>query len=450
VTQTEWDEERLAAAFRERFDSPSPAGLETDIHVRIAGTSPSRLVALRRGGPARGLMAATVVVLLVATVALGVGGLGRRFQSPAPSDARAHASPGPSPTPTEQAVPGSVVGLPIIHVPDAIAIRDAGFDDRELAVQGWFTPSLAPSLRCKAPQFPLTSPLQSYCGDSSMWLTRDAESLIHRSASETSTSDPEGPALRPYLDSLDSSWQPVDFGIDAIGDSTPTDVVFIGHFDDRRAELCPETEQAACRDRFVVDSVAQVHGLSQGRSEVHAGIAASTVPDIDAIITDEAPQSSVLSMTVVDGQEGLIAIEPSLATGPDGLIGRRLVWVVRVLETDKISTYLVVDGSDAIYEMNPDNRAIQVGGTLPGPEATATATLPASPGSYTLDCGQLRPDTCETRAAAIVAENLARDPSKRVVSIVFSGGECGSYSVTFDDGTRAITMFDCFISPSPG
>jgi hypothetical protein len=267
-----------------------------------------------------------------------------------------------SPTPAEQTIPGSVVGLEIIHVSDALAIRDSGADDRELAVQGWFTPAVG-YLRCAAPPFPLTSPIQSYCGDSSMWLTQDAESLIHRSSDQTSSSEPRGPALRPDVDDLDLSWQPADLGIGANGDSTPTDVVFVGHFDDRRAALCPEAKQAACRDRFVVDSVTLVHGVPQARSDLHAGNATSTIAAIEAIVANQARESSILSMTAIDGQEGLTAIEPSLATGQDGLIGERLVWVVRVLKTDRIATYIVVDGSDRIYEMKPDNHAVQVGGT---------------------------------------------------------------------------------------
>jgi hypothetical protein len=123
------------------------------------------------------------------------------------------------------------------------------------------------------------------------------------------------------------------------------------------------------------------------------------------------------------------------------------VWVVRVLETDRIATYIVRDGSDMIYEMNPDNQAIQVGGLLAGASATPIAS-PAGGRSYALDCGQLGPDTCRINAADIVAASEASNPPRRVVSIRFTGDECGSYTVTFDDGTRAITIMDCSIPPS--
>jgi hypothetical protein len=277
--------------------------------------------------------------------------------------------PGASPTPTDQAISGSVFGLEIMHVSDALAIRDAGVDDRELAVQGWFTPSLAPSLRCAAPRYPQTSPVQEQCGDSSVWLTRDGESLIHRSGNETTISDPEGPALRPYLDNLDLSWQPSDFGIGANGDSSPTDVVFIGHFDDRRAALCPEADISACRDRFVVDSVARVHGVEPplSVSRQNTGSATSTVEDIKATLADDVPRLSILWMAVVDGQTGLERIEPSLANVIGGRFLEPVLWVVRVLESGRISTYIVVDGSRTIYEMNTAGDAIQAGGAAPSP-----------------------------------------------------------------------------------
>ena len=149
-------------------------------------------------------------------------------------------------------------------------------------------------------------------------------------------------------------------------DLTPIDVVLVGHFDDRRAELCPRSEIDACRDRFVVDSVAIVHDVQQSTSIVRESQGAtSTIADIQAIIANEAPDSPLLSMTVVDGATGLATIEPSLGTGQQGLIDRPVLWVVRVLESERVSTYVIIDGSDVIYEMNPEGQAILVGGTPP-------------------------------------------------------------------------------------
>jgi hypothetical protein len=581
MTEQDWDDERLAAAFRAQFDRPAPAGLEKDVHVHIVGTAPARFGAMRHRGPGWSLAAAAVIVIVIGTVAFSVGGLGRGVGTPNPSDAGAHASPAAIPTPTEQALPGVVFGLPIIHLADAFAIRNAGIDDREIAVQGWFEGGLMPG--CPAPNVNPINPLQVGCPDGFVWLMERAETLISHSGNRTDMTGPSGPALNPDLDGIERSWQPTAAeALDANGLSIPTDVVFVGHFDDRRAALCPKAEVADCRDRFVVDSVARVHGVEPPLSVMGAapGSTKSTVADIEAIIANEAPQSTILSMLVVDPETDVTTIEPSLASTGDGSLVRTTVWVVRVLETDRIATYIVVDGSDTIYEMNADNHAIQVGGTPPGatpapsigqwPPADARVVAltspvgagkpavqvaivdesgrlasvaetgavdprtlsfdgrlgayaePGDPGrvhlawvggmcdsqitvtvavdvrsitfdmgpqpdcdsigvgrqlvldftgsvdaaaielldaadpaptasapAYQVDCGSLGPDTCTIQAGDIVASSQAGDPPKRVVSISFSLDPCGSYRVTFDDGTSTHAIIDCVIAPGP-
>ena len=369
MTQPDWDDERLDAAFRARFDRPAPPILEKDVHVRIVGTSPQQFRSFRRSGPTWGLAAAAVVVVLAVTLAVGLGGFGRPGGSSAPSDPNSGGPPGASATPTTQAVPGVVFDLPILDVPDAIAIRDAGVDDRAFAVLGWFTP--APPISCGGEAGKLfVSPVQLRCPDELTWLTEDAESLVRVTGNRRQTVAPLGPALNPDLDGLDTSWFPDLPAIGVDGGSTPVDVVLVGHFDDRRTALCPNAEQAACRDRFVVDAVAIVHGVHQPTSTLHEIRGAkSSVAEIETIIANEAPESPILSMTVVDGPTGLAAIEPSLGTGQDNLIDQPILWVVRVLESERVSTYVVIDGSDAIYEMNPDGDAILVGGKPPTPEA---------------------------------------------------------------------------------
>jgi hypothetical protein len=290
-------------------------------------------------------------------------------------------------------------------------------DDRELAVKGWFTP--APLISCgPAPTAAPLSPLQRQCPDRSQWLDQDAESLIHVQGDTLTNSAPRGPALNPDLEGLDTSWAPAlpVTGTDA--DSTPTDVVFIGHFDDRRAALCPAGEQAACRDRFVVDSVAFAKGQPVPRSLVRLTEtpASSSVADIEAIIANEAPQSPVLSMAVVDGPVGLAAMEPSLANGQAGLIQRPVLVVVRVLESERLSTYIVIDGTDAIYEMNPDGKAISVGGspTPSGPLVSAAPWPPAGAAVVTL--------TSQVGAGAPPVEVAVVDHSGRLVSVTEKGG----------------------------
>ncbi len=134
MTQPVWDDERLDAAFHEKFGRSAPFDIERDVRARIAGTSPLRFPAIRHTSAGWALAAAAVVAVLVGTLTVGLGGFGRTAgsASPSPSASAASATPSVGATPTAQAIPGSVFGLPIIHVPDAIAIRDAGVDDREV------------------------------------------------------------------------------------------------------------------------------------------------------------------------------------------------------------------------------------------------------------------------------------------------------------------------------
>ena len=60
--------------------------------------------------------------------------------------------------------------MPITTVADAIAVRDAGIDDREIAIRGWYTP-FYPLRACGrfTDKNPL-SPLQMGCPERFLWL----------------------------------------------------------------------------------------------------------------------------------------------------------------------------------------------------------------------------------------------------------------------------------------
>jgi hypothetical protein len=365
MTEDDWNDERLAAAFHTRFDRSAPPTVARAVHASIAGTTPTRFHAFEHL-QGRHLATAAVVIVLVGALTVAMADVGRLGGGPStPAGSGGVATVGASATPTAQAITGEAFSLPVIQVTDAIAVRDAGVDDRELAVQGWFAREIA---SCPAPLTKPINPLQTGCPDGFVWLMKEAESLVHQSGDHTSFGAPTGPALNPDFDDIDGSWEPTDPGFDTNGDSTPTDVVLVGHFDDRRAALCPEAEVAACRDRFVVHAVASVAGVPQPRSLVRdvsraTAVTVSSESDVNAIVANEAPQSQVLSMVVTDGHEGLATIEPSLADGQQGLTGRPVVWVVRVLESERVVTYIVVDGTDAVYEMTAEGEAIHVGGS---------------------------------------------------------------------------------------
>lgn len=388
MTDTDWDDDRLTAAFHTRFDHSAPPTVARAVQGAIAGTTPARFHAFERL-QARHLATAAVVIVLVGALTVALADIGRLGGGPStPARSGADATAGASATPTAQAITGLAFDLPVIQVTDAIAIRNAGTDDRELAVQGWFASMMA---SCPAPNVNPINPLQVGCPDGFVWLMERAESVASRSGNQTTFSAPSGPALNPDMDDIDRSWEPADSGLDANGDSTPLDVVFVGHFDDRRAALCPKAEVDACRDRFVVDAVASVRGVPQPLSVVRYASPTSPVAEVEAIVANEAPQSPILSALVVDGNDPrLTESEPTLANGQGRLIERPILWVVRVLESERVVTYIVVDGTDAIYEMTQDGEAVQVGGTTgvpvvtPGPwppegAVVVTLTSPVGP-----------------------------------------------------------------------
>ena len=141
MTQPEWDDDRLAAAFHGRFDRRCTRRCG---EIESTGRSP------RSGRPIARLPCrlervgrAAAAVLVVA-----VGG-GRRRVADHPIGRRAVASsPGPTSAADRSAVPlgrrrparRPSWGWTSSTVSDALAVRDAGQDDRELAVAGWITP----------------------------------------------------------------------------------------------------------------------------------------------------------------------------------------------------------------------------------------------------------------------------------------------------------------------
>ncbi len=109
------------------------------------------------------------------------------------------------------------------------------------------------------------------------------------------------------------------------------------------------------------------------------------------VVGDQAPNATILSMVTVDGNPGLSAIEPALGTGRRGLIDHPVLWVVRTLEGTRLETYIVIDGSDAIYRMTADGDALPLGGSL------AATPRPSQAPGYSIECGPLDQPTCQTQ-----------------------------------------------------
>jgi len=355
-----------------------------------------------------------------------------------------------------RAGPAEVFGLEVISVPAALEVRDSGADDRELAVRGWFSP-IGP-ISCPAPATWPVSPVEPNCPDQWVVLMEASGSLVTVTDSGFESRLPTGSFFQIDLDDLDRAWQP---RLPTLGPAEPVEIVVIGHFDDRRSDVCPGEVRAACEDRFVVDRVAWVDGTEQPTSlVVEVEGLASTDEGIARDVRNESPDGLVLSTAVVDGATGIGRIEPSLGTGRGGFIDQRAIWVVRVLEGDRAVTYLVVDGTDAIFEMREDGAPVAVGGSLPTP-----SEAPWPPDGATIVVLTSQVGSGEPPARVAVVDRSGRLSSVREVRasdapiitecngaclvgpvdgryrLVWTGGVCdGELTVTIGESLRRIVV----------
>ena len=250
------------------------------------------------------------------------------------------------------APPTEVLGLRVISVEEAIAIRDAGRDDREIAVRGWFPPSV--SVPC--PRHSITTPLESGCLSRFEVLMADEEQLIDVRLDGYSAHGPSGLAISVHVDGVDQSWKP------ALPTLSPVDLIAVGHFDDRRSSWCDPSQIDDCRDRFVVDRVEWVDGATQPLSLVIAsGADGPLFAPVEATVIASLPDRPLLSAAVWRGAD-LGQVEPSLREERLGITDQAAVWIVRVLDDGRAATYLVIDGTDRIYVVETDGQTVLVGG----------------------------------------------------------------------------------------
>ena len=186
------------------------------------------------------------------------------------------------------------------------------------------------------------------------------------------------------------------------------------------------------------------------------------------------PGEPPVQVAVVDESGRLVgatekgAVDPSTqsfdgrfgAYAEPGLPGRvHLAWVGGICDS-QITVTVAADLGSITFDMGPPPAncdSIGVGrelvldfdGSVDVPAialidvADGPAPVATSP-AYELDCGPLGPDTCEQKAAAIVAANRDRiaDQADRIDHV--QRRQCGSYTVLFDDGTGvAANAIDC-------
>jgi len=327
---TDWDDDRLAAAFAARTSARATPHDLADATIdavrrRRASRRPSRIAVLA------GLAAAAAIAAVAVIIALP----------------RAGDRAGDRP---------SAFGLPLVTVSEALRIRDLAADARELAVAGFYT-SIGP-MPCPAPLVPDQNPTHLWCSDLFTWLMEQPETLVTTTANAVDGHPPVGPAFHPTLGLVTMAGFPND-------PTQVVSVVLIGHFDDRRARLCVDADRSACADAFVVDRVQQVGDRILPTATVADGTPILDASTVDAAVTSVDPRLAILSRRVIDGDR-LVDSEPLLATARFSHFTQfdaPLVWVVTAIVPSadgapvQPRTFIVPDGPNLalIGEITADN-----------------------------------------------------------------------------------------------
>jgi hypothetical protein len=145
-------------------------------------------------------------------------------------------------------------GLKTISVRDALLIQ-AGDDSSNIAVAGWFQQTFV--LSCPFTLVPPVPVIEGPCALTG-WLMAGPESIVHVTGNGMDTNGPHGPALQTAFDGPGIRWANP---LPKVGDSAPTPVVLVGHFNDPRAPRCQPENRQECADRFVVTAVAWANGI---------------------------------------------------------------------------------------------------------------------------------------------------------------------------------------------
>ena len=345
----------LAARLRDALTAPHDALPDGLVEATLTAVRATRQ---DRPWPRLGILAAAAAVLAVAFVGAIAIGIPRDTEptgTAAPSTAIATpVTPTPDATPPVSVdFPATVLGLDVISVSDALAVRDAPGGARHAG------PARGPGLVHEPwpdslPDRAAGDELESSCPADFVWLMEEPESIVTvTEEGGVNGRPPTGPALNPRF--VGGVAAPDALTRRAGGrslDPDPVPVVLVGHWNDGRAAYCTAAGMADCARAFVVDGVAWSRGEPVAPLLL-AGTDQTPTLSADAVI-DRAEASlpgwTVASLAVYAASE-LGAVDPRLLS-VDVLYPDSLAWLVRVIRGgEEPVTLLVWDDGGAASEL---------------------------------------------------------------------------------------------------
>jgi hypothetical protein len=414
-----WDDQRLGAAFRARADTaprPLSADLveETLARVRRVETRRSRFAARSLVG------LATAAAVLVAVLVFGVSTLGPSI-GPGGSPSASIGTPSQPiasvPSGSARAPGLGVAALPLLDVAGAVAIRDGGFDDREIRVQGFFAG--IPVIYCALMLGPV-NPTRTDCAPATITQNR-----VPLSKAGSTAEDPGATFLASFAvvgvpDASAPTLPPTTNGSPRSAADGVTMLTLVGHFDDRRADLCPAQQVPRCRDTFMVDRIDAVgptaletrtydasRDVSGGTTNLHP----RRTPDaVEALLRPIDPAFTILSRRLQTANL-LTAIEPAWPTEAPAWADniptdQRITWLVTAMSGPDstgpatVRTFVIDDRTGTILEI--DRTGISL--TWVSPEPTLSDASSSIPPGVLVECGELAASDCGPAAdAALVA-----------------------------------------------
>lgn len=272
----------------------------------------------------RRFLALALGAAVVAAVSLGIG----RLLAPTP--------------PTR----GTADGLPIISVPEALAVRPTLDETQPIAVTGWYSTGFPHS--CPAPSGPNgeireVAALELYCQRGETILAELDEAAVdvtvRRDGDSTSVSSIRRAMAGSYLD-------PVLIGrtteVPIIPDGTdpwdPQPIVAVGHFADHRAADCQPEDRAFCLGVFVIEHLPAIRGMQSGPTiSADPGMGDTPVtppPRAEAEVRSAlGVGATILWLAAVRGRD-----VPGLDDRGPPIAELQIVWVARTIERGPAGT----------------------------------------------------------------------------------------------------------------